>query len=96
MITDVKTSKGVAAITSDHWHIVHSRHIEGAGKRPYSRIVHSEHEDAPACRKAAKELRVKLATEAVGVPTEEQDEVFVCRPNFKSLKHAKVRRKAAS
>ena len=96
MITDVKTSKGVAAITSDRWHVVHSRLIEGGGKRPYSRIVHSEHEDAPACRKAAKELRIKLASESVGVPAEECDEVFVCRPNFKSLKYAKVRRKTAS
>jgi hypothetical protein len=96
MILDVKTSKGVAAITSDHWHIVHSRLIEGGGKRPFSRIVHSEHADARACRKAARELRLKLATEAAGVPLEEQDEVFVRRPNFKSLKHARARRKSAS
>ena len=93
MITEVVTSKGVPAITSDQWHVVHSRLIDGGGKRPYSRIVHSEHADAPACRKAAKELRLKLAHEAIGVPEAERDEVFVCRPNFKSLKLAKVRRK---
>ena len=93
MIQDVQTSKGVAAITSDQWHVVHSRLIDGGGKRPYSRIIHSEHADAPTCLKAAKELRLKLARDSVGVPAAEQDEVFICRPNFKSLKLAKVRHK---
>ncbi len=92
MITEVQTSKGKAAITSDQWHVVHSRRIDGGGKRPYSRIVHSEHADAPACRKAAKELRIKLTRDGVGVPEAERDEVFVCRPNFKSLKLAKARK----
>jgi hypothetical protein len=55
--------------------------------------VHSEHADALECRKAAKELRLKIARNDEGVPEAERDEVFVRRPNYKSLKLAKARRR---
>lgn len=92
MIRDVETSKGVPALTSDRWHVVRSRWVEGGGKRPYARSVHSEHDDEASCRKAARELRLKLAREDGAVPEAERDEVFACKPGFKSLKFAKTRR----
>jgi hypothetical protein len=95
MITEVQTSKGTPAITSDQWHTVHSRWLDGAGKRAFVRSVHSEHEDSSACRKAAKELRQKLAREGAEVPEAERDEVFVRKPGYKTLKRAKARRAQA-
>ena len=92
MITEVQTSKGTAAITSDQWHVVHSRLVHAGAKRPFVRTVHSEHGERVECQKAAKALRVKLAQEAAGVPEAERDEVFIRRPNFKTLKMAKCRR----
>lgn len=92
MITEVVTSKGVAAITSDQWYVGQSHLVDLQRKRPYARAIHSEHPDRVSCAKAAKTLRVKVATEAVGVPEAERDEVFVCRPHFKLLKLAKSRR----
>ena len=91
MIAEVETTKGTAAITSDRWHLVHSRWVGKGGTRPFVRSIYSEHEDHASCRNAAKELRKKLASESAGVPPEERDEVFVRRPNFKSLKRAKAR-----
>ncbi|MFY9345590.1 MAG: hypothetical protein WAT39_24075 [Planctomycetota bacterium] len=93
MITEVETSKGVPAITSDRWHVVHSRLLDRGGVRPYVRSIHSEHDDRQSCRQAAKDLRQKLAGEAGSVPEAERDEVFVRRPRFKSLKRAKARRR---
>ena len=95
MITEVATSKGIAAVTSDQWHVVHSRLMFAGSKRPYSRGIHSEHTDRVSCGKAAKALRVRLAAESADVPVSERDEVFVCKPNFKSLKLAKSRRAEA-
>ncbi len=92
MITEVTTSKGSSAITSDQWHVVHSRLTHAGAKRPYVRGIHSEHPDRTSCREAARALRVRLAAESAGVPEAERDEVFVCHPNFKSLKLAKSRR----
>ena len=91
MITEVQTAKGSAAITSDRWHLVHSRWLGTGGRRPFVRSIYSEHDDQAACRDAAKELRRKLASESAGVPPTERDEVLVRRPHFKSLKRAKAR-----
>jgi hypothetical protein len=95
MIQEVVNSKGAEAITSDHWHVVHSRFVGASRKRPFVRGVESEHADRAACVKAAKALRKKLATEAGSAPVEERDEVFVRRPGFKSLKKARRRAKTA-
>jgi hypothetical protein len=91
MITEVMTTKGIPAITSDQWYVVHSRLVDASGKRPYSRGIYSEHADRPACQRAAKLLRIKLAGEGTDVPDAERDEVFVCKPGFKTLKLAKTR-----
>lgn len=93
MITEVQTSKGVAALTSDRWHVVHSRLLFAGTERPYSRGIHSEHDDRISCANAAKALRVRLAADSPGVSAAERDEVFVCKPNFKSFKLARTRRK---
>lgn len=92
MIKDVLTSKGMPAITSDQWHVVHSRMANAGAKRPFVRTIYCEHAERADCQKAAKALRVKLAKEGVGVPEAESDEVFVRHPNYKSLKSAKCRR----
>jgi hypothetical protein len=92
MITEVQTSKGTPAITSDKWYLVHSRWVTASGKGSFVRSVDSEHEDSGACRKAARKLRQKLANEGAELPEAERDEVFVRRPNYKTLKRAKARR----
>ncbi len=92
MIREVLTSKGTPAITSDQWHVVHSRLVHVGAKRPYVRTIHCEHAERSDCQKAAKALRVKLAHDGVGVPEGERDEVFIRHPNYKSLKCAKCRR----
>ena len=92
MITTVETRKGTEAITSDRWHVVHARFVgEGAGL-PFTRSVSSEHDDRKSCVRAAKALVAKVRSEAGTVPLAEQDEVFVRRPGFKSLKAARRRR----
>jgi hypothetical protein len=91
MISEVKTKKGAKAITSDRWHLVHSRFTGVQQGPPFSRDVLSEHEDRAACVKAAKKLRAKLALENAEAPAAEQDEVFVRKPNFRSLKRAQRR-----
>jgi hypothetical protein len=93
MIKDTVTKKGSAAITSDHWHVVHSKfRRKGKGAKPFARTIISEHEDRVACRKAARALLASLDRDPA-TPVAEHDEVFVRRPNFKSLKSARHRSK---
>jgi hypothetical protein len=92
MIREVLTSKGVQAITSDKWHVVHSRFTAGNGRKAFVRAVFSEHTDRVECLKAAKALRVKLTSDNPDVPEAEQDEVFVRRPHYKSLERARHRK----
>ncbi|HEX5052550.1 MAG TPA: hypothetical protein VFZ65_12305 [Planctomycetota bacterium] len=96
MIKEVVTSKGVPAITSDQWYVVHSRLVDPRRERPYSRAIHSEHPDRVSCVKAAKTLRVKVASDGADVPAAERDEVWVCKPNFKLLKLARSRHSEVS
>jgi hypothetical protein len=90
MITEVETSKGSAALTSDHWHVVHSRFTFRGARRPFLRGIHSEWGDRKSCRTAAKALRMQLNRNGREVPETERDEVFVRKPNFKTLKVAKA------
>jgi len=89
VISEVQTDSGGTAITSDHWHIVHARYVFDGATRPYLRSVHSEYEDRTACRHAARALRVHLIAQEKDVAPEKRDEVFVRKPNFKSLKIAR-------
>jgi hypothetical protein len=93
MIIETVTSKGSPAITSDRWHVVHSRfRRRGKGAMPFDRVIVSEHDDRTGCRAAARALRAELRAKA-SQPLAERDEVFVRRPNFKSLKAARRRTK---
>ena len=94
MIQEVVTKKGAPAITSDQWHVVHSRLVDLRAKRPYVRGIHSEHADRISCRKAARILRAKLLADSAAAPDVERDEVFVRKPRFKTLKQAKARKHA--
>jgi hypothetical protein len=92
MITTVETRKGTEAITSDRWHVVHARFVGAQADLPFARSVSSEHDDRKSCVRAARALRAKVRKEAGTVPVAEQDQVFVRRPGFKSLKAARRRR----
>lgn len=89
MIRDVVTDRGAAALTSDQWHVVHSRFVGPDTERPFTRSIHSEHADRTACREVARTLRAQLAKSDAALPAEQRDEVFVRKPNFRSLKRAK-------
>jgi hypothetical protein len=91
MISEVQTSKGSRAITSDGWHVVHGRCTREKGKTWFVRAVSSEHENREECVRAARALRRKLAADHADRPAAERDEVLVRRPNFKSLERARQR-----
>jgi hypothetical protein len=91
VISAARTSKGTEAITSDRWHVVHSQYTSSKGKSFFTRVVHSEHLDRAECLAEAKQLLVSLVDKNSAVPTAERDEVFIRRPNFKTLKRAKHR-----
>ncbi len=93
MIREVVTDRGAPAITSDQWHVVHSRFVGPDNERPFLRSIHSEHVDRTACREVARTLRAQLSKGDAAIPAEERDEVFVRKPNFRSLKRAKPARK---
>ena len=95
MITAAKTRKGSEAITSDRWHVVHSRFHEAGGDSTFGRSVSSEHDDRGSCVQAARALLERVRAEAGKVPAGQRDQVFVRRPGFKSLKTAthRVKRK---
>jgi hypothetical protein len=96
MIREVLNSKGTKAITSDCWHVVHS-HFTVVKRGPaFKRGIHSEHGDRAACAKVARKLQAELALENANVPPEQRDEVFVCKPGYKSLKMARRRSAATS
>lgn len=89
---DVLNSKGVEAITSDQWHVVHSRFMAGPGPFHFLRGISSEHVARADCLKAARALHARLRAESAAVPRAERDQVFVRRPRYKSLKRARRRK----
>jgi hypothetical protein len=91
MISETVTSAGSPAITSDHWHVVHSRfHPKGEKSRPFERVIVSEHDNRIGCRDAARALRASLDQES-DAPLAQRDQVFVRKPHFKSLRAARHR-----
>jgi hypothetical protein len=94
MIKDTVTKKGRPAITSDRWHVVHSQfRRKGKSAKPFERSIISEHDDQSTCRKAARALRARLDQDQA-TPLAQRDEVFVRRPNYKSLKTTRQRVRA--
>jgi hypothetical protein len=92
VIQAVKTSKGTEAITSDRWHVVHSHFTKSGEKAVFVRTVHSEHDDRNGCVAAARLLCGTLSDDNSAVPVAHRDEVFVCRPHYKSLERSRHRR----
>jgi hypothetical protein len=91
MISSVETRKGTEAITSDRWHVVHSRFVGESGGFPFRRSIASEHDDRASSVRAARSLVTRLRRESGALPIETRDQVFVRRPGFKSVKSAKRR-----
>ncbi len=91
MIQTVQTKKGTKAITSDRWHVVHSHFKGKGGKLLFVRTVHSEHDDRVGCLAEARVLWGRLCGDKEAAEAE-RDEVFVCRPNYKSLERSRHRR----
>jgi hypothetical protein len=93
MIKETITKGGASAITSDRWHVVHSRFTGDSGSPgPFARAVISEHDDRADCRKSAEALRLSLAPEGKMRPVNQRDQVFVRPPRFRSLKSARRRK----
>jgi 3-oxoacyl-[acyl-carrier protein] reductase len=57
MISEVLTSQGKPAITSDQWHLIESRFTRDSRKRPFARRIVSEHANRAVCREAARLMR---------------------------------------
>ena len=90
MIREMLTRKNLSALTSDQWHVVRARLAdESSGKPRFERSIVSEHADRTAAVTAAKEIVSTIAVEMAGRPAATCDQVFVRRPEFKSLKLAK-------
>lgn len=95
MILKTFTSKHVPALTSDRWHVIHSKYTKKKTKNslPYTRSIVSEHDDREKAVHAARILLFSLRRKAAARPRQEKDQVFVRPPKFRSLRSAH-RRKA--
>jgi hypothetical protein len=90
VIRDLQNGKNLPSITSDHWHVVRATLADATTPKPrFVRSIVSEHEDRGAAVAAARKI-VRSVTESMGDrPRDVRDQVFVRRPDFKSLKTAK-------
>ena len=94
MIQDTLSRRQRPSLTSDRWHVVRAAWDGGSTTRPmFDRAIVSEHDDRDAARVAAKELESTLASAMAKRTPRSRDQVFVRRPDFKSLKHAPHMRK---
>ena len=92
MIQDTFSSKRKPAITSDRWHIVHSHFTRDPGGRSrFERSITGEHDGRGPAVVAARALMATLVPDLAARPHEERDQVFVRRPDFKSLKVTRKR-----
>lgn len=88
MIEQTQTRAQRPALTSNLWHVVHSRWAPKVDSPPFIRSIASEHEHRAEAVDAAKLLIASLRDAGSERPVEEQDQVFVRRPHFKSLRFA--------
>jgi hypothetical protein len=87
MIREVKSRKKNPAITSDHWHVVHACWSGNEdGEARFDRSILSEHADLESARVAAINVLADLSVGMGNRPRDRRDQVFVRKPNFKSLK----------
>jgi hypothetical protein len=90
MIKDTVNRKSHPAVTSDRWHVIHSRWGgERAGDPRFVRSIVSEHGDSADATKSARALVAALAPEMVSRTSETRDQVLVRKPGYKSLKTAR-------
>ena len=61
---------------------------DGAGTLRFLRTIVSEHGNREEATAAARTLSLSLAPAVQGAPRPDQDQLFVLKPNFKSLKVA--------
>ncbi len=92
MIQEVVNQKNSPAVTSDHWHVVHAK---WAGTTPedsrFVRSIVSEHENRDSAARAARGFVASLKPTIADRPASGRDQVFVRRPDFKSLKSTSKR-----
>ena len=87
MIKDVKSRKKNPAITSDHWHVVHACWTGNEdGEARFDRSILSEHADLESARTAAVKVMADLSRQMGDRPRDRRDQVFVRKPDFKTLK----------
>ena len=91
MIEQTETRAKQPAITSNRWHVVHAKWCGTPKSEPFERSIVSEHDGRGEAVEAAKSLLQTLREAAGERPLEERDQVFVRRPNFKSLAYARRR-----
>jgi len=81
------------AITSDQWHVAHARWTGQHGEPRFERTIVGEHVDRRSAAAAARTIVSDMAEEMTTRTRETRDQVFVRRPNFKSLKAARRMKK---
>jgi hypothetical protein len=90
MIRETSNSKNTPAVTSDHWHVVRAALSgETSGAPRFARSIVSEHEDRAAAVVAARQIVSSIAPQMAARDPNERDQIFVRKPQFKSLKLAK-------
>jgi hypothetical protein len=92
MIQEVLNHKMTPALTSDRWHVVLAKWTDQApGVSRFVRSIVSEHDTRDSATTAALGLKATLKPAMADRPLEGRDQVFVRRPDFKSLKSTNKR-----
>ena len=90
MIKETFNRKSSPALTSDRWHVVHARWSGASSGAPrFERSIVSEHDDSATAASAARKVLSSLAREMAARSRETRDQIFVRKPDYKSLKTAK-------
>ena len=89
MIRETISRKQTPAVTSDHWHVVHASWTRNVSGEPrFERAIVSEHDDRDAAVNAARDLVSALSDEMRARPLASRDQIFVRRPDYRSLRNA--------
>jgi hypothetical protein len=90
MIAETLTKRHAPAITSDRWHVVHAKFDPAAHgeRRPFLRVISSEHDDRTKAVMAARSPLSRLRRKTAIMKISQRDQVFVRRPKFVSLVRA--------
>jgi hypothetical protein len=87
MISETKSRRANPAITSDRWHVVRACWDGSRSAQPrFQRAIVSEHDDRASATRAARELHRSIASEMEARAPRTRDQIFVRKPDFKSLK----------